>query len=172
MTNRHIIDAIVTSCTRELFSLHDTELKRSADAHEPHDYVTVIGFYGDGMRGALGLGIDRRLIVRMLEQYADSVSPPVGAEDFVGETANQLLGRVKNQLLAYGVDFGIALPMVLRGIEVHLAKSATEVWPYHFAAPDGSVTVWFDARIEPGLVLERVATPDDVVAREGELTMF
>jgi chemotaxis protein CheX len=172
MTNRDIIDGIVETCTRELFALHDTELHPASESHEPHDYVTVIGFYGDGMRGALGLGIDRRIIVRMLEQYADSAAIPVSAEDFVGETANQLLGRVKNQLLMYGLDFGIALPMVLRGIEVHLAKSATEVWPYHFAAHDGSITVWFDARMEPGLVLERVESADDMVAREGEVTMF
>jgi CheY-specific phosphatase CheX len=172
MTNRDIIDTIVTSCARELFALHDTQLTAAAEVHEPHDYVTVIGFYGESMRGALGLGIDRRIVVRMLEQYADVTHFPVGAEDFVGEAANQLLGRVKNRLLRYGVEFGIALPMVLRGIEVQLAKSASEVWPYRFSTSEGAITVWFDARIEAGLVLEHVEGSDDIVAREGELTMF
>ena len=172
MTNRDIIDSIVTSCARELFALHDTELTAAEEVHEPHDYVTVIGFYGASMRGALGLGVDRRIVVRMLEQqYADASHFPVGAEDFVAETANQLLGRVKNRLLGYGVEFGIALPMVLRGVEVHLAKSTSEVWPYRFASSEGSITVWFDARMEPSLALKAVEGGGDI-AREGELTMF
>ena len=172
MSNRAIIDTIVKSCARELFALHDTDLTIAAEVHEPHEYVTVIGFYGEAMRGALGLGIDRRIVVRMLEQYADSTKFPVSAEDFVAETANQLLGRVKNRLLTYGVEFGIALPMVLRGIEVHLAKSTSEVWPYRFASSGGAVTGWFDARIEAGLELERYDGPVDTVACEGEVTMF
>ncbi len=172
MTNRAIIDTIVASCAKELFALHDTELTAADEVREPHEYVTVIGFYGEAMRGALGLGIDRRIVLRMLEQYASASHFAVSAEDFVGETANQLLGRVKNRLLAYGVEFGIALPMVLRGIEVHLAKSTSEVWPYRFASPQGAITVWFDARIEPGLVLARTEGRADTVACEGEVTMF
>jgi hypothetical protein len=62
--------------------------------------------------------------------------------------------------------------MVLRGIEVHLAKSTSEVWPYRFASPEGAITVWFDARIEAGLVLGRYDGPLDTVACEGEVTMF
>ena len=172
MPNRDIIDTIVTSCARELFALHDTELTIAAQVHEPHDYVIVIGFYGEAMRGALGLGIDRRIVVRMLEQYSEATKFPVSADDFVAETANQLLGRVKNRLLGYGVDFGIALPMVLRGIEVHLAKSTAEIWPYRFASSEGAVTVWFDARIEPGVLLELSEGPHDTIACEGEVTMF
>lgn len=172
MNNRDIIDTIVTGCARELFALHDTELTAAEEVHEPHDYVTVIGFYGESMRGALGLGIDRRIVTRILEQYADTNHFPVGAEDFVGETANQLVGRVKNRLLAYGVEFGIALPMVLRGIEVHLAKSTSEVWPYRFSSTEGAITVWFDARIEPGVVLEHSEGSTDTIACEGEVTMF
>lgn len=173
MPNRNIIDTIVTSCARELFALHDTDLLPATKVQEPHDYVTVIGFYGQSMRGALGLGIDRRIVVRMLEQYSEATKLPVGADDFVAETANQLLGRVKNRLLGYGVDFGIALPMVLRGIEVQLAQSTSEVWPYHFASSssEGAVTVWFDARIEAGVELQRHEGVD-TIACEGEVTMF
>ena len=172
MPNRDIIDTIVTSCARELFALHDTELLPAAKVHEPHDYVTVIGFYGEAMRGALGLGIDRRIVMRMLEQYGESTKLPVSAEDFVAETANQLLGRVKNRLLGYGVDFGIALPMVLRGIEVQLARSTSEIWPYHFSSSsEGAVTVWFDARIGEGVELQR-HEGTDTIACEGEVTMF
>ena len=173
MPNRDIIDTIVTSCARELFALHDTDLSPAEKVHEPHDYVTVIGFYGESMRGALGLGIDRRIVGRMLEQYGEETKLPVSADDFVAETANQLLGRVKNRLLGFGVDFGIALPMVLRGIEVQLAKSPAEIWPYHFASAssEGAVTVWFDARIEAGVVLERDEGADPI-ACEGEVTMF
>lgn len=170
--NKTIIDGIIRSCALELFAQQGTALVHGPEALDPHDYVAVIGFYGDSMRGALGVGLDRGVAARMLESVG-SVDPPRGMlEDWVGEAANQLLGRVKNRLLGYGVTLGLALPMVLRGVEVHLVKPTAEIWHYRFACSEGGLTVWFDARIDEGVVLQPRAGTEQLVASEGALTLF
>ncbi len=171
MTTREIIDEIVTACALELFGPHDTEVARGDKRLDPHEYVSVIGFYGSSMHGALGLGDDRGVIGLMMNGPTGDFCQRSLAEDWVGETANQLLGRIKNKLLAYDVTVGLGVPMVLRGVEVHLATSTSDVWHYRFVCPQGGLTVWFDCRMDEALVLERSEAPD-LVAREGELTMF
>lgn len=171
-TNKTIIDEIIRSCALDLFARQGTDLAGGAESLDPHDYVAVIGFYGDSLRGALGIGLDRGLAASMLEA-SGPVSPDRGIlEDWVGEAANQLLGRVKNRLLGYGVTLGLALPMVLRGVEVHLVKSTSEIWHYRFASAQGGLTIWFDARIDDGVVLQRRSNAEQLVASEGGLTLF
>lgn len=170
--NKKIIDEIVGECVADLFVHQSAELAAVAESFDPHDYVAVIGFYGDSMRGALGVGLDRAVASRMLEPSDASIAARNILEDWVGEVANQLLGRVKNRLLGYGVTLGLALPMVLRGVEVHLVKATPDIWQYRFGCADGGMTIWFDARIDDGVVLERLLDPEEVAASEGGLTMF
>ena len=172
IANKNIIDEIIRECAVELFSQQGTELASGAESLDPHDYVAVIGFYGDSMRGALGIGLDRAIVAQILESAGAASSARGMLEDWVGEAANQLLGRVKNRLLGYGVTLGLALPMVLRGVEVHLVKATSEIWQYRFACAQGGMTIWFDARIDDGIVLERQSGPDQMVASEGALTLF
>ena len=172
MTNRDIIDEIVTGCAEELFALHGTVLRRATERIDPHEYVAVIGFHGDAMRGALGVGLDKRVVALMVARAGEDGERDVAVEDCIAEATNQLLGRVKNKLLDYGVALGVALPMVLRGIEVHLSPSSPDVQQYRFSCPEGGLSVWFDARIDAGVVLERRDDLELVGAREGELTMF
>jgi CheY-specific phosphatase CheX len=169
MNNRLIIDEIVCACAYELFEQYETPLKRDDRELDPHDYAAVIGFYGSSIRGAVGIGLDRTLVAQMFDAQGNS---PHLVEDCIGEAANQLLGRMKNKLIAYGVTLGSALPMVLRGLEVHIVKSATDVWPYRFTSRAGGLTVWFDAYMDPGFVLELQGDPDLLASREGELTLF
>jgi len=172
MSTRETIDEIVNTCVLELFGPHGTEIARGDKRFDPHEYVSVIGFYGSSMHGALGLGVDRGVISLMMDGPGRDVHQRSLAEDWVGESANQVLGRIKNKLLAYDVTVGLGVPMVLRGVEVHLAKSTSDVWHYRFVCPQGGLTVWFDCRMDEALVLERREDLGDLVAREGELTMF
>lgn len=170
--NKTIIDATIRDCVLDLFAQQGTTLAVRSESFDPHDYVAVIGFYGDSMRGALGIGLDRGVACRMLAA-SGQVEPPLSIlEDWVGEAANQLLGRVKNRLLGYGVTLGLALPMVLRGVEVHLVKSTCEIWQYRFVCAHGGLTIWFDARIDEGVVLQRRSHPEQLAACEGGLTLF
>lgn len=172
IANKNIIDEIIRECAVELFTQQGTDLATGAESLDPHDYVAVIGFYGDSMRGALGIGLDRAIVAQMLQSAGAAGSGRGMLEDWVGEAANQLLGRVKNRLLGYGVTLGLALPMVLRGVEVHLVKATSEIWQYRFACAQGGMTIWFDARIDDGIVLERQSDPDQMAASEGGLTLF
>jgi CheY-specific phosphatase CheX len=169
MKNRFIIDDIVCSSARELFEEHDTHLEAIHEILEPHDYVAVIGFNGGSMRGAIGVGLDHALALRLLG------SPDVDrrlVEDCTGEAANQLLGRVKNKLLTYGVVLGIALPILLRGVELRIEKREADVWAYRFAASGGGLTVWFDGHIEADFVLEQSHDEERLACSEGEITLF
>lgn len=170
MNHRAIIDDIVVTCAHELFAQYDTALEPVASPLDPHEYVAVIAFYGDSIRGSLGIGLDRDLVARMLPGEATSDHRII--EDCTGETANQLLGRVKNKLLGYGVALGIALPIVLRGVEVQVLNAKAEVWPYRFATAGGGLTVWFDGHIDPNIELAQQADGESLASCEGELTMF
>lgn len=86
---------------------------------EPHEAMAAcIGFSGDGVRGAL-------VFVAPASLFRDTY-PVVGADlsdrdlaDWAGEIANQLLGRLKNRLVARGLDFRLSMPAVLSGRELN-----------------------------------------------------
>ena len=162
MGNQEIIDSCVDQCTTELFAAYGVELGASGRDHTADiGYAAVIGFTGESLRGTLLLAPARSIVER------SQASAGISDRDWVGELANQLLGRIKNALLRYGAEIFVTTPLVLRG--EHIAPSPRGgLKPHVF---DG-VSVWFDADIINGVELVEGAGGDDVAAAEGEAFLF
>jgi hypothetical protein len=142
-----LFDAAAADSVPELFGTYGIQLRRvDQDIRPSISFVTcgVIGFSGPVVRGAL--------VVALTGGLAEKTNP-IGAtgnlRDWVGELANQLLGRIKLALLDHGLDIYLNLPAVLKG--EHLAPIPRRVvQPMAFAASEGVVGVWIEIEERDG----------------------
>jgi hypothetical protein len=114
---RGAIDAIVQGALVELFHAYGVALAPSPRSAAPgpltiHEVTAAIGF----TRGASGRPSHRtgRLLLSMPREVfvllgADAAAP---RDEWARELANQLIGRIKNRLLQFGVTLQIGLPVV------------------------------------------------------------
>src|SRR5688572_29747735 len=114
MSNRQVFDELSSAATRELFGARGIELRSCEALDSPIEYAATIGFSADEVRGMLGLGMDAATLSQLT--VLDREGQIASAEDWLGEAVNQLLGRLKNKLIRYGVTVSIAVPNVLRGV--------------------------------------------------------
>jgi chemotaxis protein CheX len=146
--NQEIVNSIVVQVTEELFAAYEVKVQEQAEpAGDPGDEVLfagVIGFTGSAMRGTLVLAPTRKLLER------SHATTRCEFRDWAGELANQLLGRIKNRLRAYGVEIHVSTPVLLKG--TYLASIPRgELSLRCFAASPGNVSVWFDAEVSDGI---------------------
>ena len=123
----------------------------------------IIGFTGDDLRGSLMLACSREPLE--LAQDGGDVS----MRDWLAELTNQLLGRVKNRLLAFGTVIHCSTPVVLGGERI--APIASQPLGHLFTADGGVVSVWFDTEVRADFVLSPL---DDlsVLGQEGDALLF
>jgi hypothetical protein len=161
-----LFDEAAAGAVPEMFATYGIELSRiDQNVRPPISFVTcgVIGFSGPLVRGAL--------VVALTGGLAEKTNP-IGAggnlRDWVGELANQLLGRIKLALLDHGIDIYLNLPAVLKG--EHIAPiPRREVQPMAFAASEGVVGVWLELEEREGTPGE--PSPGDR-AKTGEAIFF
>jgi len=86
-----------------------------------HAIVAAIGFGGDDLRGSVTLAATREF-VRATHPATVRGETPSEADllDWCSELANQLLGRLKNKLLSYGVMLFLSTPSAVVGADVRL----------------------------------------------------
>ena len=88
--------------------------------------------------------------------------------DWVGELANQLVGRLKSKLLGHGVTITMNTPVVLSGISL-CPLPRTEVAPTVHSTPAGQLLVWVEIDVDPQFTW---GEPLDLPATEGGLVVF
>jgi CheY-specific phosphatase CheX len=160
---RALVQRIAESACLQLFEAYGVELRRvdpSATPTLPVCLSGVVGFSGPGIRGASILAASESPIAR---------SNPAGGSlaDWIAELANQLVGRIKNQLLLNGADVYATTPIVLPGDHVAPMRRA-EITPLVFSADGGNVFVWIELETKADFML---GTPIEVVT-EGEAVLF
>jgi CheY-specific phosphatase CheX len=123
----------------------------------------IIGFTGDDLKGSLMLACSREPLE--LAQAGGDLT----MRDWLAELTNQLIGRVKNRLLAFGTVIYCSTPVVLGGERI--APIESQPLGHLFTADGGVVSVWFDTVIRPGFAL---SPPGDVseLAQEGDTLLF
>jgi CheY-specific phosphatase CheX len=121
----------------------------------------VMGFVGDSVRGSC-------LLAAPLGAIEAAAPKGAAARDWVGELANQLVGRLKVKLMQRGATIALSTPVALCGVKLS-PLPRTEVEPVVFESPSGKVMVWLEVEIEDGFQLgeERL-----LKANEGELLVF
>lgn len=164
------IDDLVFDCCRDLFSAYKLDVhprdRSDFPATEELAVCGVMGFGGKLMRGALVLAATNEPLERTNPEGYGS------QRDWVCELANQLMGRVKNQLLALGVEILLATPAGLSGANLSPAPSKLRA-PQVFAAANGFVVVWIDCEYAEGFELR--VTPSEhfeAALPEGDSVLF
>ncbi|RYZ07629.1 MAG: hypothetical protein EOO73_11675 [Myxococcales bacterium] len=107
------VDSLVQGALVDLFNAYEVAvapLPRSALPAPPTPEVSAAAAFrsSDGVAGRLTLSLPSALLEQMKGQEATSVRM-----DWARELANQLLGRIKNRLLPFGVRIEIGLLTLL-----------------------------------------------------------
>ncbi len=159
---RAIQDLAGAACV-ELLKAYGVTLTPSESWVESEElmFSGVMGFVGESVRGTCLLAAPQGTVEAAAPKQA-------GARDWVGELANQLVGRLKVKLMARGATIALSTPVVLRGVKLS-PLPRTDVDPVVFDSEAGKVLVWVEVEIEDDFKLgeERALT-----ASEGELLVF
>lgn len=112
------------------------EEKNAGRKEEDFHWTGIIGLAGDQITGSLALSCTQDLLDKTHPNHG--LGMPVGAEDLVdwlGEITNQLLGRLKNCTLDYGVSFSLSAPSVVKGITLEVQdQGKRQIQTFYFEA--------------------------------------
>jgi hypothetical protein len=168
MDSREIVNSLTSEACISLFSDYSLPLrpaqKDDKDRNPELLFCSVIGFSSDQMRGTLVLATTSEPLGRTTPVQGGSL------REWVAELSNQLLGRVKRQLMERGVILAMSTPIVLRGERLHPMPN-NDAPALTFVCDGGCVCVWVDAEIEPGVDLSHVQK-DGAGIGEGEALLF
>lgn len=164
------IDDLLFDCCQELFQAYQLPVHpRSREEFPSPEQLAlcgVMGFCGRQLRGALVLATTREPL---------EVTNPGGVtsqRDWICELANQLMGRVKNRLLALGVEIHLATPAGLSGENLCPSPGRLRA-PQVFAAGNGFACVWIDCELAEGFELPASPGPGaSPTLAEGETLLF
>ncbi len=137
------------------------------------DLVALIGFSGDHIHGTLAFAATSSLISASNVLSAN----PSEAEcrDWIGELSNQLLGRVKNRLVAHGPVLSMGTPMVVSGREMQPMYGKHDLASQNrFSTSIGLGEVWIQVTMAPEFHLDEEPAVDaaDTCEEEGSLLFF
>jgi len=170
-------EEVAAAACEELFARYGVTVRRAAEADEPvrPDFLvcSVIGFSGRDVRGTLVLALTEEL--SGVSNPISATNPGAGSNrltqrDWVGELSNQLLGRIKIELLRCGVEIYLNLPAVLLG--QHLAPlPRSQLKPLKCTLGDGAAAVWIEVEARPGFKIE-TSKGDDQGPAAGDALLF
>jgi CheY-specific phosphatase CheX len=126
--------------------------------------VAVIGFGGETLRGSLVLDLPPAVLTRTHPRNSQH-EPDL--EDWSGEVANLLLGRIKARLLPYDAVIQLSTPLVVTG-RSRVEQSTPHSVVHTFVADEGRFHVLLAADSEKELELgetsqEEATMVDDMV---------
>jgi hypothetical protein len=167
-----LVDGLVMDAARALFETYGVKLDLDGSPAERTlqsvQLVSTIGFSSPTISGSLLLAIPNVVIQQTLPTQDANLA------DWSGELANQLLGRLKNQLLNYEVAINLALPVVLSGDGFSLpAKTRRLTRHFSFVSEWGRMFVRTEMELCPTIELVRqTQVGDKASVDEGELLFF
>ena len=161
-----VIEEMTASSCADLFAAYDVTLTQVTQANWGHSneplVSAIMGFVSAEVRGTCLLACEQGAI-------RQSCPPGGRIRDWIGELANQLVGRLKVKLLGHNIEIGLTTPIVLQGIQLQpLPKSALE--PAVFSCTGGTVLVWVEAEVAAGFSLPPQRAPD--AGESGDLMFF
>ena len=167
-TNKQILDRAVAENCLKLFAHYQLDIR----ARQPNDAVEVepfllcgvIGFTSRKMRGVLALATTKEPL---------ELTNPTSTthRDWICELANQLLGRVKNQMLMRRVELLPSIAIALRG--EHLSPVIEQgLVSELFTAQQGVVCVWVDCEFDDDFVFPETSEGVPPPISEGDQLLF
>jgi CheY-specific phosphatase CheX len=180
-----ILDGVLLRSTEELFGRSGVAV--AVPVSEPALQVgdlhvgALIGFDGPQIRGSLMLICTFQVAARTrpsklggAAQLSSGVSRDwILIRDWTGELANQLVGRVKNRLLIFGIKFQIATPVALSGRGLALAvQRPANARTLAFGRGEECIRIVIDLAAEPPLTSTMPNAGAEEAAREGDVIEF
>jgi chemotaxis protein CheX len=129
--DRTVLASLLVQMCRDMFASNGETFEERSAAEAPAQRESLlaacIGLSGTTVRGALVV-VARRAFFKLT--YPAELGVPKNDDDvadWAGEVANQLLGRIKNRLSTYGLDFTTSTPTVVRGdrLQLHVDADST-----------------------------------------------
>jgi hypothetical protein len=143
------------------YGLHLTPSQAGWSESEEVLFSGVMGFVGDSVRGSCLLTAPEAAVLA-----AGPRSAPV--RDWIGELANQLVGRLKTKLMARGVTIALTTPVVLKGVRLS-PLPRTDAEPRVFDSAAGRVLVWVEVEVTSAF---EFGLDRELGAGEGDLLVF
>jgi len=124
---------------------------------------------GSDLRGTVGLQAAPAMVAGSYEYALGRPMTSLDVDDWTCELANQLVGRLKNELLrCHGTGFSVNIPRRL------WSTSTTELQncqSYAFGWNSETLCVYLDALFAPATCLSE-SSPTEAVPDEGDLLLF
>lgn len=133
-----------------------------------------VGFTSAQIRGGVGLAMPVALLQRT-HPIGKARSNPAEGElrDWMCELANLLAGRLKTQLLSYGVAFRVSTPMVVMGKELRYPEDNQGTRRIlEFQSLCQPFFVHVATQLTPGVHLREVPVLPEGTASEGDMLVF
>lgn len=112
------LDKVVLKAVTELYAALGCELvETEGEVRATDSFASTIGFTALPARGSLVIVASPGILGRSFPA-PNMPKTPKNLGDWVGETSNQLLGRIKNQLVGFGVEIQLSIPVVVMGREL------------------------------------------------------
>ncbi len=170
------LSELFVACAFDLFGEHARQTRAveitGAEVAGP-SVVAMVGFAGRGVRGSVLLQASRELAraLRPPELAARGPASDTCLCDQMGEFANQLVGRVKNRALGWGLALVLATPLAAIGNELRVAAAEGATGSTWHAMPMGAGTLLlrFDVVFDAALSLGEATR---AAIAEGEAMMF
>jgi CheY-specific phosphatase CheX len=161
-----LLKDVTAAAAQELFGRYGVTVRCADEGDVPISpeffLCAVIGFSGRDLRGTLVLALTEELSGMsnpVAAARAGSTADPQTQRDWVGELSNQLLGKIKLELLRYGVEIYVNLPAVLHG--QHLAPlPRARLKPLKFTVSSSAAAVWLETETRPGFKIQSTPTAD------------
>lgn len=168
LKHRQALLRITQETCRKLFEDMGVSLReRTAQgaAAPPMVYGGVIEFVGKGLRGSVTLASSSEPLA------STKPVPGAGDRDWLAELTNQLLGRIKNQLLLYAVEITFGTPVTLRGEHFASLERGKDP-PLAFEGARGFVRVWLEVTF--ARTFQMLDRPDPKLAgpAQGGIVLF
>ncbi len=152
----HLMERYVLRCTPELFGDYDIGVsvveERAGSVGDGTSLAGVVGFVGD-LCGTLLLCASPELAAAShpLRARAAAVTERMQF-DWVGELANQLMGRVKLRLADHGINLRVSAPISISAERLVHLGAAGETCRARFRRGSSEMKVWVDADLRGSLL--------------------
>ncbi len=165
-----VLRDLVTTSASKLFEHYDlaVDIEETSQRHLFH-YAGVLGFTGEGIKGTM--------VVSASGPAIEATFPDGGSkedrEDWVGELCNQLLGRVANKVINFGMSIRMSTPVTFSGQELNMQKvDVAEQAGWVLRGPgEADVYVHLAVEVEDHITWEAAADAEDA-PEEGDLMLF
>jgi hypothetical protein len=181
MDNQHsILNSLYLESAADLLSangLHSCVVQESAPAVSGAGetaYVSVLCANGEGVALSSMIKIDKHLLASIHPLQPATVSQR-DLEDWCRELNNQLVGRMKNKLLRYGVTVSLGLPVLLTGTDVSaVAAPDLTINDHSFALDNGRLMLTLSTFVDPAIELKETesVSDDEGAYVEGSIALF